>query len=100
MPSVQQPSEPEQPSEVAKLVVEAVQAERERISKLLHATTCQDFTGAYLMVCATARQCRRLAPEVEQKLNGLAERLQEAGSKLRIVVHSLESGAPSEEDGR
>lgn len=98
MPTPKPASRSETSFEVAKLVQEAVRAERERLAEVLHATTCQDITGAYLMVCATARQCRRLAPEVEQKLNGLAKRLQEAGSRLGIVVHSLELGEPNTEE--
>ena len=94
MPTVQQPSEPAPSPEVARLVQEAVRAERERIAVTLHDTICQDLTGAYLMVCATARQCRIVAPEVEQKLDGLAKTLQEAGSKLKLVVHSLEAEKP------
>lgn len=100
MQSARQPPESALPSEVAGLVQEAVRAERERIAKTLHATTCQDLTGAYLTACATARQCRKLAPEMEQKLNRLAEGLQEAGNRLRTVVHSLESEESSDEEER
>ncbi len=85
------PSEPNSPSDVTRMVQEAIQAERERMAKLLHATTCQDLTGGYLMVCATATQCRRLAPELEEKLNAIAERLQKAGEGLRKLVDSLQS---------
>ena len=80
------------------MVREAVRAERERMAKLLHATTCQDLTGGYLMVCATALQCRRLAPEFEPKLNGIAERLQAAGEGLRELLRSLQSEEPAGEN--
>ena len=79
------------------MVQAAVRAERERMAKLLHATTCQELTGGYLMVCATALQCRKLAPELERKLNSIAERLQAAGEGLRQVLHSLESEGQEEE---
>ena len=78
------------------MVQEAVQAERERIAKLIHNTACQDLTGGYLMVCATARQYRELAPGVEQKLNAVAEKLQEAGEGLRKLLRSLQ---PEEQEG-
>ena len=84
------------PPDAARMVQAAVRAERERMAKLLHATTCQELTGGYLMVCATALQCRKLAPELEHKLNTIAERLQAAGEGLRQVLHSLES----EEQGK
>ena len=86
-----EPSEPKPSSDAARMVREAVQAERERMARLLHATTCQDLTGGYLMLCAMAIQSRRLAPELEPKLNGIAERLQAAGEGLRQVLRSLQS---------
>ncbi len=79
------------------MVQAAVQAERERMAMLLHATTCQELTGGYLMVCATALQCRKLAPELERKLNAIAERLQAAGEGLRQVLHTLQSEEQGEE---
>ena len=79
------------------MVQAAVQTERKRIARLLHATACQELTGGYLMVCATALQCRKLAPELEHKLNTIAERLQAAGAGLRQVLHSLESEGQAEE---
>ena len=84
--------------DVGRMVRAAIQVERERISKLLHATTCQELTGGYLMVCATAMQCRKLAPEMERKLNAVAERLQVAGEGLRKVLHSLQS--EEQEEGK
>ena len=91
-----EPSKANPPSGAIRMVQEAVQAERARMATLLHDTTCQDLTGGYLMICATAIQCRRLAPELEQKLNAAAEKLQEAGEGLRKLVLSLQ---PEEQRG-
>lgn len=91
MPTDEEPIEPDPTLDAARMVKEAIRAERERMAKLLHATTCQDLTGGYLMVCATAMQCRRLAPEIELKLNAIAERLQGAGEGLRQLLQSLQS---------
>ena len=98
MPTDEKPSEPETSPAVARMVREAIRAERERLAKLLHATTCQDLTGGYLMICATALQCRRLAPELEPKLQAIAERLQAAGEGLRQVLRSLETEEQPEKD--
>ena len=90
MPTDAEPSESTPLPDAARAVQEAVRAERERMAELLHATISQDLTGGYLMVCATALQCRRLAPELEPKLNAIAERLQAAGEGLRQLLHSLQ----------
>ena len=98
MQTDEEPSDPKPSSDAARMVQEAVQAERERMARLLHATTCQDLTGGYLMICAMAVQSRRLAPELEPKLNAIAERLQAAGEGLRQVLHSLQSEEQAGED--
>ena len=97
MPSDAEPTELNPSPDTARMVQEAVQAERERLADLLHATISQDLTGGYLMVCATAMQCRKIAPELEHKLNTIAEKLQAAGEGLRRVLHSLQSGEKKEE---
>ena len=91
MPNNEEPFEAELPPDTARRVRKAVHAERERIAKLLHATACQDLTGGYLMICATAIRCRKLAPELGQKLDAVAERLQKAGEGLRELLRSLQS---------
>ncbi len=90
---------PEQIStpEVDRRVQAAVQSERERLAKLLHNTISQDLTGGYLIICATAIQYRKLAPELERKLNAIADRLQAAGEGLRQVLRTLQSEEQGEE---
>ena len=70
---------------------EAIRAERARVAQILHDTVFQDLTGLYLMISAAARKCRQDAPEMEQKLNELAEKTRQAGTALGQIVRGLDA---------
>ena len=71
------------------LIEEMLRQERMRIAQVLHDTVCQELLGFQLVVGTLALQCQASSPEAAEKLQVLTERIQLAGRKLIVLMHTL-----------